>query len=88
MCGLSVTGSLQISRDLLLTSGSVKAIDSSVEELKGGNRLVVWDFVAGFIDTGEGEVPVFAGFAVLDAVDDHGGVAGGLEFGGVRVVDG
>lgn len=88
MCGLSITRGLQISCDLLLTSGSVKAIDGSVEELKGCNRLVVWDFVTGFVNTSEREISVLAGFAVLDTVDDHRGIAGCVELGGVSVVDG
>jgi len=43
--------------------------------------------VAGLVDAQEGEVAVLADGAVLDAVDDEGGIAGAAEGGGVGVVD-
>lgn len=42
--------------------------------------------MASFVDSCEGEVTILAGFAILDAVDEHGSVACGIELGGVRVV--
>jgi hypothetical protein len=58
------------------------------EEFQGGERLVVGDFVAGFVDAQEGEVAVLAHFAVFGAVDGEGGVVAGAELRGVGVIYG
>lgn len=62
--------------------------DRAVEELQSGDRLIVWDFMSGFVDASEGEVAVFARFTVLYAVNEEGRVACCGEFGGVGVVCG
>jgi len=86
MRGFGVPLRAQIGRDLLRAGRSVHVVDGAVEEREGRDGLVVGDFVAGFVDAGEGEVAVFAGFAVFHAVDGHGDVAGCVELRGVGVV--
>ena len=61
--------------------------EHAAEHLEGGARLVVGDFVAGFVDAHEGEVASLADLAELGAVDGEGDVAGSAELGCVRVVE-
>lgn len=75
-----------IRADLDLATGDIPAVQSAVEQLQRRDGLVKRHFVTGLVDPGEGEVAVLAGLAVLDAVDEQGGVAGFAELGGVRVV--
>jgi hypothetical protein len=77
-----------IRRDLPLPSGDIKHVDSAVKESKRCQRLIVGHLVAGLVDPSEAEIAVFARLAVLDAVDDHGGVACGAEFVGAGEVGG
>ena len=70
-------------RDLLLARRDIEVIDRAVEQLQRRDRLVVGHLVARFVDAGKAEVAVLARLAVLDAVDHHGDVVGGLELGGV-----
>ena len=88
MRGFGVALRAQIARDLLRAGRGVPVVDRAVEQREGCDGLVVGDLVAGFVDAREGEVAVFAGLAVFDAVDGHGDVAGGVEFVGVCVVEG
>lgn len=66
--------------------GNIPAEERAIEELQRRDRLVVRDLVAGLVNTGEREVAVLAGLAVLDAVDHHGDVTGGAELFSVGVV--
>lgn len=63
-------------------------VECAVEDRKGGLRLVVWDLMARFVDTSEGEVAVLAHFAVFHAIVHEGLVAGSGELGRVGVVQG
>ena len=71
-----------------VTPGDIPTKESPVEQLQRSRRLVVGDFMAGLVDTGEGEVAELAGFAELDAIDEEGRVACFAEVGAVGVVHG
>ena len=61
-------------------------IDDAIKRRQATDRLVKRYFVPGLIHAQETELAVLAHFAVLGAVDDKGGVAGGVEFFRVRVL--
>lgn len=54
--------------DLGLPRGDVVAVDGALEDGEGGQGLVVGDFVAGVVDTGEGEGAALLCLAVDDEV--------------------
>ncbi len=67
---------------------NVPAKQCSVEQLQGGLGLVIRDFMASLVNPGEREVSVFAGFAILNTINQEAGVAGLLELLGMRVLQG
>ena len=77
----------KVSRHGHCTIGDVDVVDSAVEQGEGGLRLVIGDFVAGFVDAREAEVAVLLRLAVLDAVVREGDVTGGGELSRVGVVE-
>lgn len=86
MRGPGLAPSRIVRADLDLATGDIPAVQSAVEQLQRRDGLVKRHFVTGLVDSGEGEVAILAGLAVLDAVDEQGGVAGFAELVGVRVV--
>ncbi len=63
-------------------------VDDTIKGSERAHGLVKRDFVAGLVHAQKGELAVLADFAVFGAVDDKGGVAGGVEFLGVGVFEG
>jgi hypothetical protein len=61
-------------------------VKSTVKHSKCSLRLIVRNFVSGFVDTEEAEVAVLTYFAVFSAVDGERFVAGCGEFFAVGVV--
>lgn len=72
----------------LITLRQLPTIQGTVKELQGSNGLVERNLVTGLVNTGEREVAVFAGFAVLDTINEEGLIASSLELLAVLVLCG
>ena len=88
MCGFRRSVRHVVWCDLFRARRNVEHVDCAVEEGKGRNWLVEWNFVSRLVDPSERKVAVFSCLAVLHSVDCHGGVAGFPELGGTCVVRG
>lgn len=84
--GCAIAG--QVGSDHLSAICNVPMVDSTVEEGKSTLRLVIGNFVSGFVDTKETEVAVLADLSILSTIDGEGLVACGSEFLAVGVVHG
>lgn len=71
---------------LLITLGQLPAIQGTVKELQSSNGLVERNLMTSLVNTGEREVSVFAGLAVLDAINEEGFIASCLELLAVLVL--
>ena len=86
----SVGGAIasQVGSNHLSAIRNIPVVDGTVEESKSTLRLVVGNFMSGFVDTKETEVAVLADLSILSTIHGEGLVACGGELLAVRVVHG
>ena len=86
MRGRGTTIRPKIRGQLLLARRQLPAIQRTVEELQRGNRLIVRNLVPSLVDTGEREIAILAGLAILNTVHEEGSIACSAELLAVREV--